>query len=280
MSDIKLTSSLLQQKADLARAKGLDASARSSKVDAPSSSDETLKSSPIRDSVSITPSALLEKVSGFQGLLENVENAGRTLDTALSALDTITAKFEEIGGIAIQTGRALAEGRSDDVAAFQSRFEAAVRDIDNLAKNAGFPGENLLAGDVISFKFGDEPGAQLHVEGFKSSATDMGIGNVVLADEGVADGLKLQMRQVLDELGAFRSQLMGDSFEVETRKEFAQSSIDLFIGAVQASAAQVAQQVPANDEAAALLALQTRQMLEESGGSLASDAQRSLLEQF
>lgn len=278
-SDIRtLTSSILQQKSqnagkvnDLADTKAARKSDKSSESDA---------SKPIRDEVVLSSGDLLEKVAKFQSLFEDVESVKRVLTTAVDTVETILAKLEEAGGVAVQSKNGLANGLdAEKISEFTERFAALLNDIDNLAQNTGFAGENLLSGDNIAFSLGENPPVNFTVEGFRISSEGLELDNYELDSQENSLRAQNAVTQYLDQVKAFRSQLFSDLQEIQTRQEFSSATIDALI----ASTKQVAEQqsVPLNDESAALLALQTQQILQnQSGESLALESQRNLLEQF
>ena len=278
-SDIsKLTSSLLQQKTQNA-GKAADLS-NANKTRESDKSSESLANKAIRDEVVISSGDLLEKVSKFQSLFEDVESVKRVLTTAVDTIETVLAKLEEAGGVAIQAKNGIANGLTPEkIAEFTERFSAVLNDVDNLAQNTGFAGENLLSGDNIEFYLGENPPVGFKVEGFKISSEGLELDNYELNTQEAASRAQNAITQYLDQVKAFRSQLFGDLQEVETRQEFSSATIDALIESAKNVASQ--QSVPLNDESAALLALQTQQILQnDSGESLALESQRNLLDQF
>lgn len=278
-SDIsKLTSSLLQQKTQNA-GKAVDLS-NANKTRNSDKSSKSLANKAIRDEVVISSGDLLEKVSKFQSLFEDVESVKRVLTTAVDTIETVLAKLEEAGGVAIQAKNGIANGLTPEkIAEFTERFSAVLNDVDNLAQNTGFSGENLLSGDNIEFYLGENPPVGFKVEGFKISSEGLELDDYELNTQEAANRAQNAITQYLDQVKAFRSQLFGDLQEVETRQEFSSSTIDALIESAKNVASQ--QTAPLSDEFAALLALQTQQILQnDSGESLALESQRNLLDQF
>ncbi len=278
-SDItKLTSSLLQQKTQNA-GKAVDLSNAKKARDSEKTSNTT-ENKPIRDEVVISSGELLEKVSKFQNLFEDVESVKRVLATAVDTIETVLAKLEEAGGVAVQAKNGFANGLDDEKRAeFTERFAAILNDVDNLAQNTGFTGENLLSGDNIEFYLGENPPVGFKVEGFKISSEGLELESYELSTPEAANRAQSAVTQYLDQVKAFRAQLFGDLQEVETRQEFSSATIDVLIESAKNVAGQ--KSVPLNDESAALLALQTQQILQnDSGEGLALESQRNLLNQF
>jgi len=239
--------------------------------------DQTSQSRAIKDEVTLSSTNILEKVSGIQSLLENVENISRSLNMSIEGVDAILSKLEEAGGTAVQIRKAFSgDVQRDNVAALEDRFASLLNDIDNLAQNTGFSGENLLNGDNFVFEVGSGAGSKYVVEGFKLSSDALNLRPEQFSSANIADSAYASVTQAVDEVRAFRAQLVGDVNEMNTRKAFSESTIEVLISSIQ----NPVEQAPVSDEGAALLALQTRQMLQTSEASLAGEGQKSLLEQF
>jgi len=270
LDKLTLTSSMLN-KPQVAKPTSETANAR--KSNDVNGADKASQSRPIKDEVSLSSTNILEKVSGIQSLLENVENISRTLNMSIESVDTVLNKLEEAGGTAVQIKKAFSgEVQQDNVAALEERFAALLNDIDNLAQNTGFAGENLLNGDNLVF----EVGSKYVVEGFKLSSDALNLRPEQFSSASVADSAYASVTQAVDEVRVFRAQLVGDVNEMNTRKAFSESTIEVLISSIQ----NPVEQESVSDEGAALLALQTKQMLQNSEASLAGEGQKSLLDQF
>lgn len=274
MDKLTLTSSMLN-KPQVAKPTSETANAR--KSNDVNGADKASQSRPIKDEVSLSSTNILEKVSGIQSLLENVENISRTLNMSIESVDTVLNKLEEAGGTAVQIKKAFSgEVQQDNVAALEERFAALLNDIDNLAQNTGFAGENLLNGDNLVFEVGSGAGSKYVVEGFKLSSDALNLRPEQFSSASVADSAYASVTQAVDEVRVFRAQLVGDINEMNTRKAFSESTIEVLISSIQ----NPVEQESVSDEGAALLALQTKQMLQNSEASLAGEGQKSLLDQF
>lgn len=279
MSDIKtLTASLLQPSVNKANTPNkVDDAQNARATKPPPKSENTQGSREIRDQVTLSSGEILEKVASFQSLLENVESAKRVLDTAVDTVETILNKLEQGAGIAIQARNSFGgEDNAGQLKEFADRLMAVLNDIDNLSQNTGFAGENLLFGDDLEFQIGENPPARYEIQGFKIPSAANDIQDLELSSEAGAQQAANAISQVIDQVRAFKSQLTGDLREIEVRQEFSASTIEILVESVQ----QKVRATSLNDESAALLALQTRQLLEGSGESLVSEEQQNLLSQF
>ena len=114
------------------------------------------------------------------------------------------------------------------------------------------------------------------MEGFKLSSDALNLRPEQFSSASVADSAYASVTQAVDEVRVFRAQLVGDVNEMNTRKAFSESTIEVLISSIQ----NPVEQESVSDEGAALLALQTKQMLQNSEASLAGEGQKSLLDQF
>ena len=159
--------------------------------------------------------------------------------------------------------------------------------IDELAKDAGFNGVNLLAGDQVSLVFNEKTGAnqtKLSIQGSSLTADNLGIleaGNTQLDTffnfqndldlEKATESLNGALTSLKSLSSTFGSQLS----VAQTRQDFTKEMINtLKTGADNLVVAD------ANEEAAALLSLQTRQQLSQTALSLASQADQAVLRLF
>jgi len=233
-----------------------------------------------QDSVSLSSPVFLEKITQIQGFLEQISYGETVISTALDNTETIIAKLEEVGGVALKLEQILRSSVDPELLtpqkdALQERVVQIFGDIDNLSKNNGFPEENVLQGDVVSFATGSNDSLRLSVEGYALDTQAFGFDGLELESAEGAQYLKGLVLQALDQSALLRSQLRATSYELETRKGFSENTIEVLL-------AQAQQSSPVSDEASALRHLQAD--LFSRGGEeaefLAFDAQYELLEQF
>lgn len=150
--------------------------------------------------------------------------------------------------------------------------------IDALAKDAGYNGVNLLNNDDLSVLFNETGSSKLDIEGVTDSAT--GLGLTVLG--GTAFNSNTSINATLDDLKGAIDTLKSQSAKfgsnlsvVETRQDFTKGLINVLeTGAANLTLADT------NEEAANVLALQTRQQLSSTALSLASSADQNVLRLF
>jgi flagellin len=150
--------------------------------------------------------------------------------------------------------------------------------IDALAKDASFNGVNLLNGDDLSVLFNEDGSSKIDIKGVDN--TFAGLGLATLDDD--AFDTNSGVNTVLDSLKGVIDTLRGQSAKfgsnlsvVETRQDFTKQMINVLqTGAANLTLADT------NEEAANVLALQTRQQLSSTALSLASQADQNVLRLF
>jgi flagellin len=150
--------------------------------------------------------------------------------------------------------------------------------INALAKDASFNGVNLLNGDDLSVLFNEDGSSKIDIKGVDN--TFAGLGLETLADDAfnsnagvntVLDSLK----GVIDTLRSQSAKFGSNLSVVETRQDFTKQMINVLqTGAANLTLADT------NEEAANVLALQTRQQLSSTALSLASQADQNVLRLF
>jgi flagellin len=159
--------------------------------------------------------------------------------------------------------------------------------IDELAKDAGFNGVNLLAGDKVSIQFNEKTGSnqsKLDIQGSTITSDNLGIvqaTNTQLAGftnfQNDADLTKATeaLTGALTSLKSLSSSLGANLSVAQTRQDFTKDLAD-----VLSTGASNLVNADANEEAANLLSLQTRQQLSQTALSLSSQSDQAVLRLF
>ncbi len=158
---------------------------------------------------------------------------------------------------------------------------------DQLAKDAGYNGVNLLQGDKASIQFNEKTGSsqsKLDIQGTTLSADNLGISqatNTQLAgffnfqNDADLDKATAALTGSLTSLKSLSSTLGSNLSVAQTRQDFTKDLTNVLTqGADNLVAAD------GNQEAANLLALQTRQQLSQTALSLANQADQGVLRLF
>jgi flagellin-like hook-associated protein FlgL len=157
--------------------------------------------------------------------------------------------------------------------------------LDKLADDASFNGINLLRGDKLKLTFNESGTSTIDIQAKDADGDPTSINNTTLditsaifADFDNDASLDARLGKLSDALGKLRSQAsaFGSNLSiVENRNDFTKAMINtLETGAANLTLADT------NQEAANLLALQTRQQLSSTALSMASQADQAVLRLF
>jgi flagellin len=162
-------------------------------------------------------------------------------------------------------------------AALISQYNGLLDQIDQLTKDAGYNGNNLLAGTSTQLKvvFNETGTSSLTVSGKDTSATGLGLAQLSSTSfdtNASITGILANLKSATDTLRADASSFGSNLSIVQTRQDFTKALINtLQTGASNLTLAD------SNEEAANLLALQTRQSLSTKALSLASQGDQNVL---
>ena len=193
-------------------------------------------------------------LTGFKGLIDSAATAATTTKAAT------TSKSRQ---------------------AYADQFNSIMDQIDQMAKDSGYNGINLLMGNSLKTTFNEKTGkdqSSMTINGVAFDSQGLGL------DQVASGGFQTngQVNKVLDKLTTALSTLrtqasnFGSNLSVvQTRQDFTTNMVDtLNTGSDKLVAADT------NQESANLLALQTRQQLSTKALSLANQADQSVLSLF
>jgi len=236
-----------------------------------------------------TAQALTNRAGDLGALLDSMGQAISTIKAADEGIKAITSFVEQAKAVATS---ALDTKDSGERAKYMAQFNEIKNQIDNVAKDSGYKGVNLINGDGLTVTFNEDRTSDIVIAA--KDATTEGLGVAVGADWGkVADAeagptadeiaaqetaIKAAIEDVSDAIGALRTMAseLGNYYSiVETRESFTENLINVLEeGADKLTLADM------NEESANMLALQTRQQLAINSLSLASQASQSVLQLF
>ncbi len=163
-------------------------------------------------------------------------------------------------------------------AQYQERYNDILTQIDQLSKDAGYKGVNLLGGtdQSLTVVFNEDRSSSITIKGVDGSTAGLGLA------QATSWGNLASIETSLDEVDAAITKLRSMSSEfgnnysvVQTREEFTENLINVLEeGSDKLTLADM------NEESANMLALQTRQQLAINSLSLASQAAQSVLKLF
>lgn len=190
-----------------------------------------------------------------------------------------SASVGELSAIGLAAGTTTSTANSLRQA-LALQFDTVRTQINQLAADAGFNGQNLLGGDILSIGLNESGSASATVSGSNVTASSLGVG----AASGAGGNFQFDgdIQNILGGLDAATSSLhqMSSNFGaqlavVSAREDFTTSMSNLLkTGAENLVAADI------NAEGAMLLALQTRRDLALTSLSLAADAEKNVLRLF
>ena len=157
-------------------------------------------------------------------------------------------------------------------------YNDLLEQIDDLAKDAGYNGVNLLDDDDLSVLFNEDGSSKLDIQGVTNSATGLGLAALTSTSFDTNTSINATLDDLKGAIDTLKSQSakFGSNLSVvETRQDFTKSIINVLeTGAANLTLADT------NEEAANVLALQTRQQLSSTALSLASSADQNVLRLF
>ena len=205
------------------------------------------------------------------------------LSTGTLTLTGVSATDGEIDGTA---GTKTIDG-NDARKALINQFNDLRKELDKLANDASYNGINLLKADKLKITFNETGTSSIDVQAKNVSGTARGIGTESTSlDIGEALGAEFsddaQLDARLEKLSTALSTMQTQSSEfgaalttVQNRQDFTKA----MIGTLQTGADSLVL-ADANEEAAKLLSLNTRQQLSQTALSLASQADQAVLRLF
>lgn len=216
---------------------------------------------------------------------------------ALSALEGIEADFNDKGNLIIygeegddliitdQNGKAAAllgvEGSAtngnNERATYASQFDKVLTQIDQLVQDTSYKGINLLNGDDLTVNFNETRTSFLEIKGVTFDSKGIGLttsDNEWKSNEDIDKSLT-QIEKATSLLRAQASEFGQNLATVTTREDFTDNMINNLV-----SGSDKLTLADKNEEAANMLALQTRQQLATNSLSLASQAAQSVLRLF
>jgi flagellin len=223
-----------------------------------------------------TAAGLSAEVDATSGFLELTAVNG----TDTFALSNGTGSVQQLGsnlvsGTTVNPTLGTPNPKRDEL---RVQYNELLDQIDQLTKDSGFNGVNLLNGDNLSVLFNEDGTSKLDLTGVSYSALGLGLADLVATDFDTNAGINAtldDLKAATDTLRTQSSKFGSNLSVVEARQDFTKEMINVLeTGAANLTLAD------SNEEAANLLALQTRQQLSSTALSLASQADQNVLRLF
>ena len=229
--------------------------------------------SALDDAVSFfSASSFNNRADDLASLKNSMSNAIQTIKAADTGILNITTLINSARAIAISAKT------STDKADLEQQFDSIMKQIEDVAVDSGYGGNNLLSADTLSVSFNPSGTNVLTVTGTATTATSIAGKAIVAADFGDSTGIDAAISSLDLGLSALRAQgaSLGANFSIiSVRDKFTTEMISVLrAGADNLVLADM------NEESANLLMLQTRQSLSTTALSLASQSAQSILKLF
>ena len=157
----------------------------------------------------------------------------------------------------------------------ETEFNDLLKQIDQLAGDAGFNGNNFMSGDDLKVTFNESGSSSLTIKGADASSSGLGLTANAAGDFQTNEKIDAVLKSLDTASTSLRStaSTFGSNLStVQTRQDFTSNMIDtLESGAANLVLADL------NQEGANMLALQTRQQLATTALSMAAQADQSVL---
>lgn len=160
---------------------------------------------------------------------------------------------------------------------YAEQFNEIMKQIDNLAKDSGYKGINLLQMNTLTVIFNEDRSSQIEVKGTDASSVGLMLDEAVnnwQTNEDIEASIA-QTEEAISSLRIMASDYGNYYSIVQNRQSFTKSLVNVLTeGADNLTLADM------NEESANMLALQTRQQLAINSLSLASQAAQGVLQLF
>jgi len=210
----------------------------------------------------------------------SLNGSGQIVLTATDTVDvTVGATINGAGGATLNSVSGLTAGTTEfeintTRQSYAQQFDAVLEQIDQVVQDAGYNGTNLLTGGDLSVTFNETGTSSLTIAGGEFSAADLDVDGAVgqfQLDSAISSAVDA-VDAALVTIEAQSTVYQSNAAIITTREDFTEGLVaTLTTGADDLVASDV------NEDAALLLALQTRQQMVATMLSLtAGDAQNVL----
>jgi flagellin len=239
-----------------------------------------------------TAAGLNDRASDLSGLQDGMSNAVKTIDAASTGIDGMTKLLQTAQGLA---SSAAATTDLTTRNSLMTQYNTILGQVDELMKNSGYNGINLLAGDKLTVKFDSSATtATLGIQNLQASSLSASnltvmtavagawtnptaVGGATTSTQGDTN-IQTQLTNLSKAISTLRSEasaLGANGAVVKARQDFTSSMIaTLKNGADALTLADV------NEEGANLVSLNTRSQLAQTALSLASQREQAVLRLF
>jgi flagellin len=228
---------------------------------------------------------IVDKVNAADiGIKASIDSAGKVSFEALGgeSLAVLTSTSDHVETDLAITGSntETTHGASTTDATRKSlaaQFDGILSQIDQLSKDAGYNGVNLLGGDSLKVTFNEKGTSSLTIKGTTFDSAGLGISaskNSFQADSNIQAAISA-LSAATTSLRTQASTFGANLSTVQNRQDFTKGMIDTL-----QQGADLLTNADSNEEGANLLALNTRAQLSQTALSLASQQEQAVLRLF
>lgn len=218
--------------------------------------------------------ALTERTSELSAVKDSVGQGVSTINAALAGAEGVNSLLDQMKGIATA---AIASGDATERSALATQYNQLRGQVDSLAADAGYNGVNLLSGasSALNVAFSRQAGDSLTVTPQNVSSAGLGVAAVAADGSDFSATTLAQLDSATASVNTVQSNLGSNITALSIRAEAAANqAIVAQDGAAKLTEADL------NEEAAMLVATQTRQQLARAAQGVSQRAQESLLTLF
>lgn len=236
---------------------------------------------PVMITDGMTVEQFRQAIDGFEGVSADFDSKGHMVISGEQGDDMVLA---DVSGADNNVVKSLlgsdiysATNGSNERAKYAKQFDAVLDQINQLVQDTSYKGINLLNGDDLTVVFNETRTSTLELKGVTFNSTGLGFttSEAEWKDNASIDKSLDQITKATSLLRAQASEFGQNLSTVQIREDFTENMINnLQTGADKLTLADM------NEEAANMLALQTRQQLGVNSLSLASQASQSVLQLF
>jgi flagellin len=224
------------------------------------------------DALNVEGTGLRAEV-GSDNKLKVTSQNGESLEILAASTDATSAFVGLTEGVVARDATTTNTTREN----LAKQFDDLRTQIDQLSKDTGYNGINLLNGDSLKVAFNEKDTSSLTIKGVTFDSAGLGItssDNKLQANSDINTAIK-ELTTGIEKLRSQASTFGSNLSVVQNRQEFTKDFIDtLETGADQLVLADQ------NEEAAKLLTINTRNQLSQTALSLASQADQGVLRLF
>jgi flagellin len=266
--DISLTSGIGSTLTSLQRTQELQ-SATQSRI-ATGKQVNSFTDNPVNFSIA---SNLLGRADALTQTKDTLSQATQTLNASLNGSSAISALLSTAQGL-VEAARSASPA---DRTQFSNQFSEVLKQVNSLAKDSGYNGTNLLQSGSLNVSLNESGSSSLTLQGADSSATGLGVSSSTdnFQSNANLDVTAKQLQAAQAMIATNQTQFSSQMSVLAARQDFTANLVNtLKQGADNLTLANM------NEEAANMLALNTRQQLGTTSLKLASQNSQSALKLF